>query len=259
MKWKIALTTLLLVALSPQTQAAEPAAGTPWTEPNTGIEFVYIPSGCFNMGSRLGTPDATPDERPVHQVCFKQGFYLSKYEVTQAQWKMVMGNNPSDVDRGIGDNYPVNKVSWDDTQRFIQELNVNTGFKFALPSEAQWEYACRAGGSDTYCGGNEVDSVAWYDANSGGKAHRVGSKHANAWGLYDMSGNVWEWVQDTWHGNYSGAPTDGSAWAGGSGSRVLRGGSWYNKPLSARAAYRLINDPAERIENYGCRLARTLP
>ena len=257
MNHKIAIAAVLMAVLfNPAAQAAEPAAGTPWIEPNTGMEFVYIPSGCFQMGSRFGTLEALQDERPVHQVCFKQGFYLSKYEVTQAQWKMAMGNSPSVWKND--DNYPVNNVSWDRTQDFIKEMNVNTGYKFALPSEAQWEYACRAGGSDTYCGGNEVDSVAWNAFNSGGETHRVGSKRANAWGLYDMSGNVWEWVQDTYHHNYHGAPTDGSAWPEGF-RRIVRGGSWDDLPKQVRAATRLSWSPEKGHERIGFRLVRTFP
>jgi formylglycine-generating enzyme required for sulfatase activity len=193
----------------------------------------------------------------VHRVCVK-GFYLGKYEVTQAQYQQVMGKNPSNFE---GANNPVEEVSWDDTQNFIEEISYTTSNKLRLPSEAEWEYACRAGGQhETYCGGGgRVDRFAWYDENSGKTTHPVGQLAANGFGLYDMSGNVWEWVQDWNHGNYNGAPTDGSAWEGSGSSRVLRGGSWYRIPHLSRAAFRNFDSPAFRGYGIGFRLARTLP
>jgi formylglycine-generating enzyme required for sulfatase activity len=218
-------------------------------------EMVVILSGSFDMGS-----NGDEDEKPVHRVTIGKAFALGKTEVTQGQWKAVMGNNPSNCD-----NCPVAKVSWNDVQEFIRRLNAKTGKQYRLPSEAEWEYACRAGGQHEYCGSNDVGSVAWYGAfatpagNSAKATNPVATRQANAFGLYDMSGNVWEWVEDSWHDNYNGAPADGSTWQGDGAKRVLRGGSWFSYPQNARAAFRFWNDPANRIVDFGFRLARTLP
>jgi len=149
--------------------------------------------------------------------------------VTQAQWKAIMGKNPS---RFIGDDLPVDSVSWNDTQEFIKNLNEKTGKKYRLPSEAEWEYAARGGSfckGFKYAGSNEMLEVAWCALNSNRTTHAVGQKGDNELGLYDMSGNVWEWCQDIWHKNYKGAPEHGIAWEDGGDSsyRVLRGGSWF--------------------------------
>ena len=240
--------------VAPQAPARdEPAAGSTWIENKTGMEFVWIPSGCFQMGSSAGEARA----QPVHRVCVK-GFYLGKYEVTQAQYQQVMGKNPSYFQ---GANNPVEQVSWDDTQNFMEEIRyTTTSNKLRLPSEAEWEYACRAGGQhETYCGGGRVDRFAWYNENSGKTTHPVGQLAANAFGLYDMNGNVWEWVQDVSYTSYQGAPTDGSAWEGSGEMRVLRGGSWFGSPQNGRAASRGNNSPAVRNSSIGFRLARTLP
>ncbi len=169
-------------------------------------------------------------------------FELGKYEVTQAQWKQMwqemMGNNPSHFQNC--DQCPVENVSWNDAQEFIKKLNaMNDGYTYRLPTEAEWEYACRAGTSGDYAG--DLDSMAWYKNNSGGQTHPVGQKQPNGFGLYDMHGNVWEWVEDLFHDSfsYNGAPTDGSAWISGGGKfRVLRGDSWLNG--DCRSASRLI-------------------
>ena len=220
-------------------------------------EMVMIPAGSFRMGSDNG--DA--DEKPVHEVQVP-AFALAKTEVTQGQWLAIMGSNPSGFS-GCGDNCPVEKVSWNDAQDYVRKLSAKTGQSYRLPSEAEWEYACRAGGQHQYCGSDNLDSVGWYGAysdpkgNSEKTTNRVGQKQANAWGLYDMSGNVWEWVEDCYHGSYSGAPTDGSAWPGGDcGKRVLRGGSWSSGPASARSAIRIWNDTAFRSSGSGFRPAR---
>ena len=179
--------------------------------------MVTVPGGSFEMGSGNG------DELPQHRVTLK-AFALGKYEVTQAQWQAVMGDNPSNF-KQCGGNCPVENVSWNDAQAFIQKLNQKTGANYRLPTEAEWEYACKAGQETEYCGGNNIDEVAWYGNNSQ-TTHPVGQKQANAFGLYDMSGNAWEWVQDSYHGKYNGAPTDGTEWLGDGAKRVLRGGSW---------------------------------
>ncbi|MDX8394027.1 MAG: SUMF1/EgtB/PvdO family nonheme iron enzyme, partial [Mariprofundales bacterium] len=197
-----------------------------------GITVVWIPAGSFDMGSNNGYSD----EKPVHSVKIAKGFWLGKYEVTQAQWRSVMGNNPS---RFKGDNRPVEKVSWDDIQLFLQKLNKKSAKKFRLPSEAEWEYAARAGSTTKYSWGNDIScSNASYNGGKGSICYykvgdnyrgtsKVGSFSANAFGLHDMHGNVWEWVSDCWNGSYANAPSDGTAWLSGNcKQRVLRGGSW---------------------------------
>jgi formylglycine-generating enzyme required for sulfatase activity len=169
--------------------------------------------------------DKHNNEKPVHRVTIREGFYMGKYEITQAQWQQVIGNNPSNF-KGC-DQCPVEEVSWNDAHDFIKKLNaMNDGYTYRLPSEAEWEYACRAGTINDYAG--DLDSLAWYRKNSDGKTHPVGQKQANAFGLYDMHGNVEEWCEDYWHEFYYRAPIDGSVWltGGESNSRVLRGGSW---------------------------------
>ena len=217
-------------------------------------EMVVIPAGSFEMGSNTGDSD----EKPVHTVRIGQPFAIGKTEVTQGQWRALMGNNPSSFSN-CGDSCPVEKVSWNDAQEYIKKLNAKTGKTYRLPSEAEWEYACRAGGAHTYCGSDNLDSVAWYGNNSGSKTHPVAQKQANAFGLYDMSGNVWEWVEDSYHNGYNGAPMDGSVWAGDGAKRVLRGGSWFVEPQLARAAIRFRDVPAYRSSGFGFRLARMLP
>ncbi len=170
---------------------------------------------------------------------------MGKTEVTQAQWQAVMGENPSYFSK-CGDDCPVESVSWDDVQAFIGKLNFQTGKNYRLPSKAEWDYACLAGSNTVYCGGYDVDKVAWTKVNSGGETSSVADKRPNAWGLYDMSGNVWEWVEDKYDDTHD--------W------RELRGGSWFNEPLNARASYHYYHDdPAKRSLNIGFRLARTLP
>lgn len=236
MKLKRSIATVLLAAaLAPVAHAAEPVAGRTWTEPNTGIEFVYISAGCFDMGSSAGDKD----ELPVHKVCVK-GFYLGKYEVTQAQYQALTGKSQSELS---GSNTPEKWVSFIGIKKVLEKFNFQNKNQFRLPSEAEWEYACRAGGEHgQYCGAGDKDKLAWYKSNSDNQIHAVGQKLANAWGLYDMSGNEWEWVEDCWHSDYNGAPTDGSAWksegGGNCSKRVLRGGSWFDDSRNVRAASR---------------------
>ncbi len=222
------------------------------------IQMVTVPTGTVTMGCEEARDSACFDsEKPAHTVNIA-AFELSKTEVTQAQWKAVMGNNPS-IFKTCGNACPVENVSWEDAQKFIQALNAQTGKSYRLPTEAEWEYACRAGTNGMYCGTGKVKQLAWHDQNSRERTHRVGTKHANAFGLHDMSGNVWEWVQDSWHDNYQSAPNDGKVWQVESELRVLRGGSWYDQPQDVRAAGR-INPPATfRDYDVGFRLARSLP
>ncbi|AKB26593.1 serine/threonine kinase [Methanosarcina sp. MTP4] len=220
-----------------------------------GMKFVKIPVGDFMMGSKEYN-----DEQPVRKVTIKTSFLLSKYPVTQKQWKAVMGNNPSHF---RCDNNPVEMVSWEDAQEFIKKLNQMEGAnEYRLPSEAEWEYACRAGTATKYYFGDDESKLgdyAWYSGNSGGKTHPVGEKNGNPWGIHDMHGNVWEWVQDKYHGNYEGAPSDESAWEGGSSSnRFKRGGSWFSVAGYCRSAYRSYLAPGSRLDYLGFRLLRKL-
>ncbi|MDP1855868.1 MAG: SUMF1/EgtB/PvdO family nonheme iron enzyme [Candidatus Nitrotoga sp.] len=214
-------------------------------------EMLAIPSGEFLMGSNIETIRA----QPTHRVKV-DAFALSKTEVTQGQWRRVMGNNPSFYSN-CGDSCPVEKVSWNDVQEYLQKLSTKTGKEYRLPSEAEWEYACRAGGQQKYCGSNKVASVAWYIVNSGNKTHSVGHKQANTFGLYDMSGNVAEWMEDSWHANYEGAPTDGSAWQGDGLMRVLRGGS-HRDELEVHSVYRFFHEHKGSSMGIGFRVARRL-
>jgi len=210
-----------------------------FTDKITGMVFAPVPAGCFNPGG--GST----------QVCL-DAFSIGKYEVTQGQYKRIMGSNPSHFS-SCGDDCPVEKVSWDDAQSFISRLNSQSGRNYRLPTEAEWQYACTSGGkNEEYCGGNDVDAVAWYKENSGGKTHRVGTKQPNGLGVYDMSGNVWEWVQDWYGSNY---PSSGSNPTGASSgsNRVLRGGSWGYETADVRASIR-GSTPGDRSLNLGFRL-----
>ncbi len=222
---------------------------------NVTIEFVQIPAGEFRMGSTdLG---AYKEEQPVHKVIISQPFYLGKTEVTQEQWRAVMGNNPSLFK---GDDRPVEQVSWDDVQEFIRRLNDKEGKAvYRLPTEAEWEYAARAGSTTAFSFGDDSSQLgeyAWYSENSGRETHPVGSRKANVWGLYDMHGNVWEWVQD-WYGQYTPETiTDPSGPESGS-VRVCRGGGWVSDARLCRSASRNSGTPDLRGSNLGFRLLRT--
>ena len=216
-----------------------------------GNDFVLIPPGEFRMGSKSSEADG--DERPLTKVRISRGFWLGKHEVTQDQWQAVMGSNPSRFS-GCG-NCPVEQVSWDDAQEFIRRLNAQAGGeRFRLPTEAEWEYAARAGTSgDRY--GN-LDAIAWHGGNSGRRTHPVGRKAPNAWGLHDMLGNVWEWVGD-WYGDYPGGSVTDPRGPGSGSARVSRGGSWDLNAGRCRASYRYNNSPGDRLDYLGFRLLRT--
>jgi formylglycine-generating enzyme required for sulfatase activity len=218
---------------------------------DAGIDFVLVPAGSFQMGSTNGNSS----ELPVHEVVISEAFELGRYEVTQAEWESVMGSNPSSFTGD--DTRPVESVSWDDVQLYIEALNAqNDGFVYRLPTEAEWEYACRAGTTGDYAG--DLDAMAWYSSNSGSQTHPVGQKEPNAWGLYDMHGNVWEWVQDRYSSSYYSVspgtdppgPTSGSY-------RVHRGGAWYSSAIRCRSAYRGGDSPGDRHSGLGFRLVRT--
>ena len=217
-------------------------------------EMVVIPAGSFVMGS-----EKNASEQPRHKVEIRS-FLIGKTEVTQKQWVNLMGSNPSRFS-ACGPECPVENISWVDVQQFIAKLNQKTGKKYRLPSEAEWEYAARAGTTTEWSfGSNEsnLGGYAWYDGNSGRKTQIVGKKLPNAFGLFDVHGNVWEWTQDCWHETYAGAHTDGTAWTTScSGNfRVLRGGSWYDFPADLNAANRTRNFPDIPNLVYGFRLAR---
>lgn len=250
-KWKLrslsALFAVLLLSL---------AAGTTFAAEKTytnsiGMKFTLIPAGSFNRS----VPETRNvfDEKTV-TVTISKPFYLGIYEVTQEQWHTVMGNNPA---KFKGRHNPVEQVSWDDAQTFIQRLNQKEGHnRYRLPTEAEWEHAARAGTKTEYFFGNseqELGQYAWYTANSGDKPHPVGQKKSNPWGLYDIYGNVWEWVQD-WYDDYPASNmTDPKGPSSGS-ERVFRGGSWYDSAGVCRSADRYYNAPDFQTDCFGFRL-----
>jgi len=223
------------------------------------LELVWIPAGSFQMGRYEDEQDSLDIEDPQHQVTFADGFWMGKYEVTQAQWLAVMGSNPSHFTGDL--NRPVDKVSWDDVQTFITAVNALGQGTVHLPSEAQWEYACRAGTATRLFWGDdlgytEIGTYAWYTGNSASTTHPVGQKTPNAFGLYDMPGNLWEWCEDYYHSSYTGAPTDGSAWLSPTTSaRVIRGGSWDSTGVNCRSAFRSYSIPSSAFNDIGFRLA----
>jgi formylglycine-generating enzyme required for sulfatase activity len=246
---------LLLGAVLPNvSQSGTLEAERPQTFRNSiDIELVLVSAGEFQMGEDKGLDN----ERPVHQVQISPPFYLGKYPVTQAQWETVMGNNPSEF---IGDQRrPVERVSWDDVQEFIRRLNKKEGLEsYRLPTEAEWEYAARAGSTTKYCFGDDESQLAeyaWYDKNSAQETHPVGQLKPNAWDLYDMHGNVWEWVQD-WYAEYTEASvTDPQGPSSGS-SRIIHGSSWLHDARSCRSAVRGFAAPGNSINSLGVRVLR---
>ncbi|NOU23379.1 MAG: formylglycine-generating enzyme family protein [Methyloglobulus sp.] len=226
-----------------------------------GIKFILIEPGCFQMGNDKTPTDNTIGEMPSHRVCIEKPFYLGETEVMQKQWENVMGSNPSKVK---AEDRPVDRVSWNDAQDFIQKLNAKDGGKhFRLPTEAEWEYAARAGSDSDYSYGNDSKSLAQYAwfGNLGykGSSHEVAQKQPNDWGLYDMHGNVWEWVQD-WYGPtyYSNSPANNPLGPESGKYRVYRGGSWVGKATNLRSAVRFSALPVTRTHDLGFRLVRLL-
>lgn len=235
MKARILMTAgCLLLAMAAQAQSVVPA-----------IELVRVPGGCFQMGSETGEKH----ERPVHKVCLET-FDIGKVEVTQGQWRAVIGSNPSRF--AGGDNFPVEQVSWNEAQEFIKRLNAQNAGTWRLPTEAEWEYACRSGGKDEqYAGASaaNVGDVAWYNkAEAGNMTHAVAGKKPNGLGIHDMSGNVWEWVQDTFTTPYGGSNRESK--------RVLRGGSWDGKTNYVRCAIRNRNEADKRDPRLGFRVVK---
>ncbi|GHT03842.1 hypothetical protein AGMMS49525_09540 [Bacteroidia bacterium] len=200
--------------------------------------------------------DCVSDESPLHSVTVSN-FSIGKYEVTQAQWKLIMGSNPSDFK---GDNLPIEMVSWTDVQEFISRLNAATGKQYRLPTEAEWEYAARGGNksqSYKYSGSHNLNNVGWFDDNSSSQTHPVGTKLANELGIHDMSGNVWEWCSD-WYGTYPSSGLRDPMGASVGSSRVIRSGSWFNIASYCRVSARSYYTPDSRYSSLGFRLALPL-
>jgi formylglycine-generating enzyme required for sulfatase activity len=238
-----------------------------------GMKLVLIPAGTFLMGSPDADKDADPDEKPRHRVRITRPFYLGTTEVTQGQYRAVTGENPSHF-KG-SDDLPVENVSWNDAIAYCNKLSELEGLKpyyqfgpgvpsggdgYRLPTEAEWEYACRAGSTTRYSFGDDAASLgeyAWFDGNSGEKTHPVGQKRPNAWGLYDMHGNVWEWCRDGWDADYyKNSPVADPLGPSQAAFRVIRGGGWNFNPRHARSANRDWITPGLRYDFLGFRLAR---
>ena len=216
--------------------------------------MVYVSGGTFTMGatSEQGS-DANYDEKPTHRVTLSS-YYVGKYEVTQAEWKAVMGSNPSYFK---GDNLPVENVSWNDCQKFIRKLNSLTGKKFRLPTEAEWEFAARGGNNSRgykYSGSNNIGSVAWYEDNSGNRTHPVGQKSPNELGLYDMAGNVLEWCKD-WYDDYSSSSQTNPTGPASVSCHISRGGGWDLSASDCRVSNRDIYAAGFSLTDIGLRLA----
>lgn len=263
--------------------ATQPRAGQAWTEPVTGMEFRWIPAGCFDMGSPEDEPGREPDEGPVHRVCLA-GFWMGRTEVTGGQWKAITGQDPSLIKNE--DTYPVDMISWDMAQDYVARLNKRAGGGFRLPTEAEWEYACRAGTSTAFFYGDEIThDQAAFDKRfrlpaepldpSRRKPRRkktakprtriwpnmhtsvAGSYPANAFGLVDMHGNLWEWCQDVYDARfYAASPEKNPRKDEGGESRALRGGAWVTRADTLRCANRGYAWPDLRTSFYGLRLVR---
>jgi formylglycine-generating enzyme required for sulfatase activity len=251
-------------------------AGEIWRDPELRMSFVWVPGGCFEMGCGEWSGDCSSTEKPVHRVCVN-GFWMERHEVTQQQWKRLMGSNPSDF-RHCGSQCPVEKVSWNEAVEFARKLSSKTGYTFRLPTEAEWEFACRSGGKkQRYAGGETLYAAAWYRDNAGGTPHHVGRKRPNGLGIYDMSGNVWEWCLDIYAkdvyrkaiGTLRNPVFIGTKYAdiyegdsilrilqGISGYRSIRGGSWGNAADRLRCSDRIRGNPDSRRDWLGFRLVR---
>ena len=250
-------------------QATPPVGARPQTPTPSGLktfkdceecpEMVAIPEGKFLMGSKddpFALPIASKDETPQREVAI-QSFSIGKFEVTQGQWFLIMGETPS---RFRGRDLPVDKVSWDDVQEYLFKLSMKTGKNYRLPSEAEWEFVARAGSQTAYPFGDDLKlslDFAWSAANANRQPQQVGGKQPNKFGVHDMQGNVLEWTQDCWNSNYVGAPNDGKPWVSGEcTSRVVRGGAWGRTDEMMRSARRFSYPKNTRIEEQGFRVAR---
>ena len=249
-----------IVDAAPLLNSKTPAPGDSWKEPLTGMPFVWVPAGCFQMGCQPDDDSCTVDEKPRHEVCLN-GYWIGKYEVTQQEWKEIEIDNPSH--HQVDDDYPLEQASWVNIQQFINNLNETNDnrYIFRLPTEAEWEYACRGGNNEQiYSGGNDILSLGWHwtieETNK--QTYPIGQKKPNSLGIYDMSGNVWEWTADLYDDEaYQQNTTRHNPQVTGKGScRVARGGSYHSYPkrlrCSARRAY-----PRKATNRYtGFRLVR---
>ncbi len=248
---------------SPAAEEATPASAKVITN-SVGMKLVEIPAGEFMMGSPDSDSDADSREKPQHRVRITKSFYLGATEVTQGQYEKVIGRNPS-RHKELGPDAPVESVSWTDAQEFCRKLSElaeekEAGRRYRLPTEAEWEYACRAGSTTKWCFGDDesrLDDYAWYHKNSDRKTHQVGQKKANAWGLYDMHGNVYEWCEDWYDGKYyADSPTDDPTGPPGGSDRVDRGGSWHCVARVCRSAHRDYDAPGLRYNGFGFRVVQ---
>jgi formylglycine-generating enzyme required for sulfatase activity len=254
--------------------------GQVWRDPFLRMSFVWVPGGCFEMGCGDWSDNCGDSEKPVHKVCVN-GFWMARHEVTEGQWERIMGYNPSGFKR-CGSLCPVEKVSWNEALEFASRLTRKTEYTFRLPTEAEWEYACRSGGKkQEYAGGGTLDAAAWYRSNAKGAPHTVGRKRPNGLGIYDMSGNVWEWCLDVSDkqayskakgtlgdpvfigGRYADIYGDGyenilRTLKNASGYRIVRGGSWGNVAYRLRCSARIRGKPGSRRDWLGFRLVREL-
>ena len=232
------------------------------------LDLVWIPPGTFTMGSPASEIGRRNNEGPQHRVTISRGFWMGKYPVTQQQWRQLMGTARQPHFKNAGANAPVETVNWNDAKEFCGKLQDRLtrdlrGLTVRLPTEAEWEYACRAGTTTALYTGKELtstsgscrnlDEIAWYRENSGGSTKPVGQKQPNAWGLHDMLGNVWEWCED-WYGPYPSGPVTDPAGPTSGSSRILRGGSWGISARNGRSAHRYGNEPGFRISHIGFRV-----
>ncbi len=253
---------LLLLGLLLSATAVRHAAADDWPiappDPLKDIEMVLVKGGCYTMGDTFDDGDGDGNEKPAHQVCVKD-FYIGKYPVTQMQWTGTMGTNPS-REPNCGMNCPVENVTWDDVQEFIRRINRRTGKAYRLPTEAEWEYAARSGGKKEEWAGTssekDLADYAWFYNNGGFQTHPVGLKKPNGLGLYDMTGNVWQWMSD-WYddGYYATSPEDEPTGPATGRARSLRGGYWGDLPSFVRVTRRVGLVPTARGGGYGFRLA----
>lgn len=228
------LTSLLVIAGC--TSLFGPKQPTNYTDPTTGIEFILVPGSCYQMGNLWGG-NGDANEGPVHQVCLDD-YYLAKTEVTQAQWQKIMTENPSYFQKG--ETHPVENVSWNDAMAFLQKMSADNDKTFRLPTEAEWEFACRSGGQEEqYCGGNDLKERAWFDRTGGGSTQAVATRQPNGLGLFDMSGNVWEFCSDRYAKDYYANSPEKNPQGAAEGPHVIkRGGSWSINPRYLRSTVR---------------------
>jgi formylglycine-generating enzyme len=245
--------SICLAVLGRPARADDVPLGPP--EPVRPMEMVLVKGGCYDMGDTFG--EGAPNEKPVHHVCVKD-FYLGKYPVTQMEWVSTMAANPS-AEPNCGLGCPVTNVTWNDVQEFIKKLSARFDKPYRLPTEAEWEYAARSGGKNEKWAGtsdeNELSNYAWHYNNSHYQSHPVGEKKPNGLGLYDMTGNAWEWMSD-WYDEeyYAKSPSDNPQGPETGKTRVLRGGYWGDLTMWQRIARRIALDPATKGPGYGVRL-----